>query len=124
MKDRSSRTMRLKLKLQEFEYTMVYKGGNENANSDGPSRMFPETEPGGTTVIALTEEAEKILVTPDNEDLGDTEEKRGGEDGLETACTNFSYREKLEILKEIHDSLIGGHAAINRKYRKFKVFIN
>jgi hypothetical protein len=32
--------MRLKLKLQESEYVIVYKKGNENSNSDGLSRMY------------------------------------------------------------------------------------
>jgi hypothetical protein len=40
MNDPSSRIMRLKLKLQEFEYDIVYKKGKENSNSDGLSRMY------------------------------------------------------------------------------------
>ena len=55
---------------------MVHNRGNEDANSDGLSRMFSETEPGGATVIALTEEAEKVVVIPHNEELGDTERLR------------------------------------------------
>jgi hypothetical protein len=103
---------------------MVYNRENENGNSDGLSGMFSETEPGGATVNALTEEAENAGMIPDNGELGDTERKRRGEDELETACTDFSYKEKLEILKEIHDSPVGGHAGMNRTYRKLKQFIN
>jgi hypothetical protein len=35
MNDPSTRIMRLKLRLEEFEYTIVYKNGKENSNSDG-----------------------------------------------------------------------------------------
>ena len=43
MNDTSSRIMRLKLKLQEFDYTVEYKKWKENGNSDGLSRMFLES---------------------------------------------------------------------------------
>jgi hypothetical protein len=46
------------------------------------------------------------------------------EDKSQTACGDLSEKEKLEILKEIHDSSIGGHAGINRTYHKLKQFIN
>jgi hypothetical protein len=106
--------MRLKLKLQEFDYTIVYKKGKENCNSDGLSRTFAETEPEGESVNALTEEVEEIGIKCNSEESGDTEEKRGGADKVETAYAKLSDKEKLEILKEIHDSPIGGHAGINR----------
>jgi len=114
--------MRLKLKLQEFYYTTVHKKGKESVNSDGLSRIFSETEPRGETVHALTEKAEELNVIQDSEESGDTEEKRRGKDELETACDGSSDKEKLEILKEIHDSPIGGHVGINRTYRKLKQF--
>ena len=47
-----------------------------------------------------------------------------GEDKSETACRDLSEKEKFGIMKEIHDSPIGGHADINRTYRKLKQFIN
>jgi hypothetical protein len=79
MNDPSSRIMRLKLKLQEFDYTIVYKKGKENWNSDGLSRVFSETGPEGATVNALTGEAEEVSVVPDSEESGSTERKRRGE---------------------------------------------
>jgi hypothetical protein len=54
MNDPSSSIMRLKLKLQEFDYTIVYKKGKENGNSDGLSRMFSGTEPQEAIINALT----------------------------------------------------------------------
>jgi hypothetical protein len=102
------------LKLQEFDYTIVYKKGKENGNSDGLSRMFSETEPEGAIVNALTREAEEVGMTPDREESGNTERKSRREDESETACRDLSEKEKWEILKEIHDSQIGGHTGIIR----------
>jgi hypothetical protein len=56
MNDPSSRIMRLKLKLQEFDYTIVYRKWKENGSCDGLSRMFSETEPEGAFVNGLTKE--------------------------------------------------------------------
>jgi hypothetical protein len=52
-------------------------------------------------------------MTPDSEEPRDTERKRRGEGESETAYRDLSELEKLEILKEIHDSPISGHAGIN-----------
>jgi hypothetical protein len=116
--------MRLKLKLQKFDYTIIYKKGKENSNSDGLSRMFSETEPEGAIVNALTGETEKVGTIPSRELPGNTERKSRGEDESETSSRFLSEKGKLEILKEINDSPIGGHACINRTYRKLKQLIN
>jgi hypothetical protein len=67
--------MRLKLKLQEFDYTIVYKKGKENGNSDGLSRMFSETESEEAIVNVLKGEAAEAGVIPDSEESGNTEGK-------------------------------------------------
>jgi len=108
------------LKLQEFDYTVVYKKRKENGNSDGLSGMFSEAVSGGAIINALTGEAEEIGGKPDSEESGVTE----GKDESETVCRDLSEKEKLKILKEIHDSPMGGHAGIVRTYRKLKQFIN
>jgi len=59
--------MRLKLKLQEFEYTIVYKRGKENGNSDRLGRRFSRTQPEGEDINAVTREAEKEGRAPDSE---------------------------------------------------------
>jgi len=61
--------MRLKLKLQEFDYTIVYKKGKENGNSDGLSRMFSEAVSDRAIINALTGEAEEVGMKPDREEL-------------------------------------------------------
>jgi len=76
--------------------------------------MFSEIEPEGAIFNALTRVAEEVGMTPDSEELGNTESKRRGEEESEKACRDLSEKEKLKILKEIHDFPIGGHAGINR----------
>ena len=44
---------------------------------------------------ALTEEAEEVVVIPESEESGDTEEKRRGKNELEKACTDVNDKEKL-----------------------------
>ena len=46
MKDPSSRLLRWRLQLQEFEYNIVYKRGSSNTNTDALSRIHvAETTP-------------------------------------------------------------------------------
>lgn len=106
--------MRLKLKLQEFDYTIVYNNEKENGKSDGLSRKFSVTE-WGATVNALREKEEEVGMIPDIEESWDTEEKCRGDDELGTTCTDLDDKEELDILKEIHNYPIGMHADINRK---------
>jgi len=115
--------MRLKLILQEFDYTIVHRKRKENGNSDGLSRMFSEAVSEGAIINALTGEAVEVDMKPGSES-GNTERKHKGKDESETVRRDLSEKEKLEDLKEIHDSHIGGHAGIIRKYCKLKQFIN
>jgi hypothetical protein len=104
MNDPSSR-MRLKLKLEEFEYTIVYKKGRENSNADGLSRLFAGANE-GKCVKVVTEESHDIV------------------EGQDEKNKEFNDKEKTEILKEIHESPIGGHAGMNKTYKRFKHLIN
>jgi hypothetical protein len=71
--------MRLKLKLQEFDFTIVYKKGKENCNSDTLSRMFADKDPERANVNALTE---KVSSGTSGGKAGVTEKKHGGSDKL------------------------------------------
>jgi hypothetical protein len=61
MNDPNSRIMRLKLKLAEFDYTINYKRGKENSNSDGLSRMYTMTteDVGAELTFGVGENKEK-----------------------------------------------------------------
>ena len=124
MNDTSSHLMRLKLKLQDFDYTIVYRKGKENGKSDGLSVMFSEAVSEGAIINALTGEAEEVGMKPESDESGNTEGKHKGIDESEIVCRDLSEKEKLEILKEFHDSPIGGHAGIIHTHRKLKQFIN
>jgi hypothetical protein len=175
--DPSSRIMRLKLKLQEIEYDIVYKKGKENSDSDGLSRMYTVAK--GTKVgedmsenreevtaeypgevkskdkdesKRVTEEnledeiksvAERQLgeikrnkVSEENVDVSEKDAEVVAERDRETEGINensdssdvkyrkLSDKEKLGILREIHESPIGGHIRMNRTYQRLKQYIN
>jgi hypothetical protein len=125
MNDPSSRIVRLKLKLQEFNYTIVYKKGKENGNSDSLSRMFSATEPERADINAFTGEIERTDEVWDSDGSEDKEGNCTKGVEIEATCSksgNLSAKEKIEILKEFHDSPLGGHAGMNRTY-KLKQFV-
>jgi hypothetical protein len=117
MNDPNSRIMRMNLKLEEFDYTIIYKKGKENSNSDWLSRMY--------SYIATTEGVGAALTSGvgEEEETG-TSETLNAEDGKseETVVKNakLTEKEKLEILKELHESPIGGHGGMNRTYKRRK----
>jgi hypothetical protein len=68
MNDPSSRIMRLKLQLEEFDYTIVYKG-KENSDRDGLSRTYTGTEEHKSIRIV----AEEKGVTVEGQEVKDNE---------------------------------------------------
>jgi hypothetical protein len=111
MNDPSSRIMRLKLKLAEFEYTVVYKKGKENPNSDGLSRMYTGSE--NKCIGVVTEDTrDKAEDASGRADVGVNRENR-----------ELISKEKLDILKEMHESPIGGHCGMSETYKRLKHFI-
>jgi hypothetical protein len=55
------------------------------------------------------------VITEENCDVTENQDKKD---------KKFTAKEKMEILKEIHESPIGGHAGMNKTYKRFKHFIN
>jgi hypothetical protein len=88
MNDPSSRIMRLKLKLQEFDYTIVYKKEKENGNSDSLSRMFSTTEPEGADINAFTGETGRTDEVSDSDGSEDKEGNSTKREELEATCSN------------------------------------
>jgi hypothetical protein len=100
--------------LAEFDYTINYKRGKENLNSDGLSRMYTMTteDTGAELTFGIGEEKEKgrsETLSAENED-GGTEGK-----SKETKVRNamLTDKEKLEILRELHETPVGGHIGMN-----------
>ena len=76
VKDPSSRLMRWRLKLEEYEYEIEYKKGSENQAADALSRIFPiqeEVLPGTSGNVDFDLEAElpniEIYSNPEERDL-------------------------------------------------------
>jgi transposase InsO family protein len=116
MNDQNSRIMRLKLKLEEFDYTIIYKRGKENSNSDGLSRMYTMTT--GEVGVEKEKGASETL-SAENEDAGIS----GAPEEVKGKNMKLTDKEKLEILKELHETPIGGHIGMNRTYKRLKQYI-
>jgi hypothetical protein len=116
MSDPNSRIMRLKLKLGEFEYTIICKKGKENSNSDGLSRMCMATTEAG-------DEKEKGRIGTLSTGSVNAETNEKVVDGLEER-TKLTDKEKLEILKELYETPIGGHIGMNKTYKRLKQYIS
>jgi hypothetical protein len=120
----SSRIMRLKLKLQEFYYTIVYKKGKENGNSDGLSRMFSATETEGADINAFTGEIKGTDLILDSEECEGSCKKGVEVEETYSKSGKLGEKEKMELLRKIYDSPLGGHAGKLRTYRKLKQFMD
>ena len=117
MNDPNSRIMRLKLKLEEFDYTIIYKKGKENCNSDGLSRMYTAT----TKDVGEEKENEgSETLCAENENAG----TNGKSVEVTAKQAELTDREKLEILRELHETPVGGHIGMNRTYKRLKQYIS
>jgi hypothetical protein len=105
--DPSSRITRLKLKLAEFEYTIVYKAGKSNNNANGLSRMY--------LTMGVTDENEHDRVGA-TEENGESTEVIGG-------TITLSDKEKEQIISEMHESTIRGHNGMNRTYHRIRQYV-
>jgi len=99
--DPGSRLIRWKLKLEEYDYEIIHKAGWANANADALSRNVKRD-------TGEREEERNIhTIKEDTDDLKISTEE-----------------EKLQILKEYHDALIGGHQGIERTLRRIRLKYN
>ncbi|XP_046393726.1 uncharacterized protein LOC124161448 [Ischnura elegans] len=91
VKDPSSRLMRWRIKMEEYDYEIIYKKGKLNSNADALSRIW--------AIEASENESSEV----------ETREQ-------------ISKERKEEILREIHDSPVGGHQGMNRTYERVKLY--
>jgi hypothetical protein len=123
MNDPNCRIMRLKLKLEKFDYTIIYKKEKENLDSDGLSRIYEyimTTEDAGAELSSEEVGAEKEKGRSQPLDAG----TNGEPEEVEEKNTGLSDKEKLEILQELHETPIGGHIGMNRTYKRLKHYIS
>lgn len=129
VQDPSSRLLRWRLKLEEYDYEIQYKKGRLNTNADCLSRLQPEGETNGEVKVTSKDESENPCTENDKE--SETEEVENKEtkikDDVEEqeieAKNSLTKEEKTKIIEEHHLSLIGGHQGIQRTYHKLKGYI-
>lgn len=145
MSNPSSRLTRWRLKLEEYQYQIVYKPGILNSNADALSRIrrvetrqdkAKKSRENGNDVTEeeLGIELEQLgpynsIVQEEQNSAIETEEKDSSlesEDATENENEDgdkLSESEKLDIIKEYHDTSIGGHVGTRRTYEKLKTYI-
>lgn len=116
VKDPSSRLMRWRLRLEEYDYDIEYKKGKENAAADVLSRLYPLTEP-----IASTSRQDPIPEAPMS-DLRETTANALTPQSLnldEIIHGNASLTEVENLIAELELTEEGPLDYIN-EYRHFK----
>lgn len=95
--DPSSRLMKFRLKLEEFDYEIVYKSGKNNQVADALSRI------------------REIQTEESNNNSSSGSEETNAEQEI-------SEEDKSRILREFHDSPLGGHQGITRTYDRIRKY--
>lgn len=111
-KDMSSRLTRWRLKLEEYDYKIIYKAGVQNTNADALSRIPYEA-------FVLTRSQARNEA--DKTDEGQKDENHS----LQSPSNITTLTEPSEIetvLKEFHDSPLGGHQGYKRTIHKLKQY--
>ena len=111
VRDPGSRLIKWRIKLEEFDFTIIYKKGTANTNADALSRI-PN--------VHLLEKNDK---TENESDSSESEFDSESENSDHDDIQYIDDREKInEVLKEFHDSPIGGHTGMNRTFSKLKQY--
>lgn len=135
MHNPSSRLTRWRLKLEEYEYEIVYKPGVLNSNADALSRIrrvetrqsskqnssnegtVENDEMAGKEIEQL--EKYEPLENTDSRSLDTTNyQETEPEDG-----NSLSREDRMAIIKEYHNTPFGGHVGAHRTYERLKPYI-
>lgn len=99
--DPSSRLMKFRIKLEEYDYQIVYKKGKHNQVADALSRI---REVQSADVENESNESET------NSRVNESEQQE------------ITAEEKAQILREFHDAPVGGHQGIVRTYDRIRKY--
>lgn len=97
--------MRWRLKLEEYEYEIIYKAGRMNVNADALSRVEINT----VEELDKTDKEEPIKLRLNRDDTGEFRH-----------LITDDY-EKNQLLKEYHDNPLGGHQGHHRPLNSLKL---
>lgn len=148
-RSQSSRLMRYKLRLSEFNFEVIYRKGKNNGNADAMSRLGDEVLDETDELIMIIIESEVMTVTtrsktkamnaeaemnnetPEHQTAPPTMASRTEpdtelpDDPRDIATQNqpkllIHPEDQLETLKVLHDSSFGGHFGCNKTYERIK----
>lgn len=142
-RSQSSRLMRYKLRLSEFNFEVIYKKGKENTNADALSRLEEEgeLEPQDELIMVIMIitrskaremelEAELLKAVVDKQKVVHTELPTSSQDMqqekvpdcyiTENVVDITDSEDKNKILELYHDSSFGGHFGVNKTYARIR----
>lgn len=108
VKDPSSRLLKWRLKLEEYSYEIRYRAGKTITHADALSRI-PKDEIKETNLCEVSNKTEV-----------ESESKPGVKE--EDKVSEMTPEEKQRIIKEFHDTPVGGHQGMNRTYERIKQY--
>ncbi|PNF20391.1 hypothetical protein B7P43_G09709 [Cryptotermes secundus] len=117
VKDPSSRLLRWRIKLEEYDFTIHYRSGKTISHADFLSRIHKADASEGGDKEAESR-GQKLAGSATNEKNETVGSEYSG---------NFSEpsdSEKESIIREYHESLIGGHTGISRTYERLKPYVS
>jgi hypothetical protein len=133
VKDPSSRLLRWRLNLEEYDFTTYYRSAKSISHADFLFCIHKadRKESGKKCEECVGHQqgdrASDEGVSPDvrQQAEGASDEKNGTTPSKESENeSELSEPEKLKIIKEYHESLIGGHTGISRTYERLKSYIS
>jgi len=134
----SSRLMRWRIELDEFDFNIIYKPGKYNINADALSRIELETADQSKFINVVTRSQTKSQTTQPNStqplnetitnirknsslnQLPNNNQEIPNPDNAITTLENEN--DIINVIKEFHNCPLGGHQGIERTFKRIKCY--